>query len=69
MKPFSDPAFMLYAMECEGDLDTHQSKLNRTVKFHREQGYTTINYSLLLAADLCPANLSQDDINYILSRI
>lgn len=28
-------AFWLYAMECEGDLDTHQSKLNRIIKKKR----------------------------------
>ena len=69
MNLFSDPAFTLYAMECEGDLDTHQGKLNRAVKFHKEQGYTAINYSLLVAAGLCPSTLSPSDLNYILSRL
>ena len=29
---FNDPAFMLYAMECEGELNTRQSKINRVIK-------------------------------------
>ena len=32
---FNDPGFMLYALECEGELDTRQSKLNRAAKMLR----------------------------------
>lgn len=27
-----DPAFYLYAMECEGDLPTRQGKINKVIK-------------------------------------
>lgn len=27
-----DPAFCLYAMECEGDLPTRQGKINKVIK-------------------------------------
>lgn len=29
---FDNPAFMLYAMECEGDIDTLQGKRNKIIK-------------------------------------
>lgn len=29
---FDNPAFMLYAMECEGDIDTPTGKRNRIIK-------------------------------------
>lgn len=69
MKLFEDPAFTMYAMECEGDLPTHTGLLNKAVKLHKNENRRTIDNFLLIEAGLCPAGLSQDDINYILSRI
>ena len=69
MKLFEDPAFTMYAMECEGDLPTHNGLIMRAIKLHQAENRKTIDNSLLVAAGLCPASLSQNDINYILSHL
>ena len=32
---FNDPGFILYAMECEGEIDTRTGKLNKAAKMLR----------------------------------
>lgn len=34
---FNNPAFMLYAMECEGDIDTPTGKRNKMLKNLRQR--------------------------------
>lgn len=33
---FDDLAFMMYAAECEGDMDTRQGRINRAIKELRQ---------------------------------
>ena len=66
MKLFSDPAFTMYAMECEGDLPTHLGDLNRAVEEHRRRGLKGIDYSLLVTLGI---STSITDEQYILSRL
>ena len=63
-------AFILYAMECEGDLDTHQGKINRFINEMRDLGCPTdeaTQTALLNECGLTEYDLSNSDIEYIRS--
>lgn len=69
-----DP-FMLYAMECEGDMPTRRGQLNQAVKRFVEYihctGDTEVPYDvvneILDSCGLC--TLTQDEENYIIAEI
>ena len=66
--PFENPAFMLYAMEQEGELDTHESKINKAIKY-LSRSYNPEDlleqYSAFERAGLAPGDLSSADIDRI----
>lgn len=68
---FDNPAFMLYAMECEGDTDTIQGKKNRIIKNLRqrplrEQDETAVHEEAV-AAGLY--NLTDQEVEEILREV
>lgn len=66
--PFESSAFMLYAMEQEGELDTKESKINKAIQLLKSSSDPTDEcelYSALDYAGLRPGDVSQYDINRI----
>lgn len=66
----NDFAFMMYAFEQDGILDTHQGKINRFINELREAGYPTdeaVQAALLNECGLTEYDLSDRDIEYIRS--
>lgn len=66
--PFENSAFMLYAMEQEGELDTKESKINKAIRLLKSSPDPTDEcelYSALDYAGLRPGDVSQYDINRI----
>lgn len=67
--PFENPAFMLYAMEQEGELeDTHESKINKAIKYLSNRPDPTDECELYTALDyagLRPGDVSSYDIDRI----
>jgi hypothetical protein len=68
---FNNPAFMLYAMECEGDTDTIQGKKNRIIKNLRQRPWEeqdeTAVHEEALAAGLY--NLTDQEVEEILREV
>ena len=68
---FNNPAFMLYAMECEGELDTYQGKKNRIIKNLRQRPWEeqdeTAVHEEALAAGLY--NLTDQEVEEILREV
>lgn len=68
---FNNPAFMLYAMECEGDTDTIQDKKNRIIKNLRQRPWEeqdeTAVHEEALAAGLY--NLTDQEVEEILREV
>lgn len=69
---FSDPAFMLYAMECEGDVDTYTGKRNKLIKDLRQRAqWVPVSesdvYREAVAAGL--GILTDQEINDILNEV
>ena len=68
---FNNPAFMLYAMECEGDIDTIQGKKNRIIKNLRQRPWEEQNETAVheeaLAASLY--NLTDQEVEEILREV
>ena len=68
---FNNPAFMLYAMECEGDTDTYQGKKNRIIKNLRQRPWEeqdeTAVHEEALAAGLY--NLTDQEVEEILREV
>ena len=69
---FSDPAFMLYAMECEGDVDTYTGKRNKLIKNLRAQA----QWAPITESDVCGEAiaaglgiLTDEEINNILNEV
>lgn len=65
-----DFAFMMYAMEMDGVLDTHQGKINRFINEMRDLGCPTdeaTQTALLNECGLTEYDLSDSDIGYIRS--
>lgn len=65
-----DFAFMMYAMEMDGVLDTHQGKINRFIYEMRDLGCPTdeaTQTALLNECGLTEYDLSDSDIEYIRS--
>lgn len=61
-------AFTLYAMECEGDLDTRQGKINRFIKELREARYPIFEARQAAIAAECGLDfydLSEQELAYI----
>lgn len=46
---FDNPAFMLYAMECEGDIDTPIGKKNKLIKDLRQRA----TWAPISESDVC----------------
>ena len=68
---FSDMAFTLYAMECEGDLDTYQSKLNRAIRYLSESDDPEDEDNIFCAcnrAGLRPGDLGEHEIQHIVTE-
>ena len=66
--PFENSAFMLYAMEQEGDLDTKESKINKAIRLLKSSPDPTDEcelYSALDYAGLRPGDVSSYDIDRI----
>lgn len=66
--PFENPAFMLYMMEQEGELDTYEGKINKAIKYLAHSSDPTDECELYAALDyagLRPGDVSQYDINRI----
>lgn len=64
----NDPAFMLYAMECEGDVDTRQGKINKVVKILSQSANPNDEMTQMAAFDSVGLNsysLSNSEIEYI----
>ena len=40
---FDNPVFMLYAMECEGDIDTPTGKRNKIIKNLKQRPYWEVD--------------------------
>lgn len=68
---FNNPAFMLYAMECEGETDTYQGKKNRIIKNLRQRPWgeqdETAVHEEALAAGLY--NLTDQEVEEILREV
>lgn len=68
---FNNPAFMLYAMECEGETDTYQGKKNRIIKNLRQRPWEeqdeTAVHEEALAAGLY--NLTGQEVEEILREV
>lgn len=69
---FSDPAFMLYAMECEGDVDTYTGKRNKLIKDLRQRA----TWAPITESDVCREAvaaglgiLTDEEINDILNEV
>lgn len=64
---WENPAFMLYAMECEGDTDTRQGKLNKLIKLLK---YENISIEQgLREVGIDPNSLTCREIDYVNSRL
>lgn len=68
----NNPAFMLYAMECEGDIDTATGKRNRVIKNLRQRS----SYELITKDDVFYEaaaagldNLSPEEVEEILEEV
>ena len=64
----NDAAFMLYAMECEGETDTHEGKVNSFIKqlnLSVTPWDTDTQKQLLAASGLRPEDLCPRDLNKI----
>ena len=53
---FGDPAFMLYAMECEGDVDTYTGKRNKLIKNLRQRA----QWAPVSESDVCREAVAAD---------
>lgn len=69
---FGDPAFMLYAMECEGDIDTYTGKRNKLIKDLRARA----QWAPVSESDVCREAvaaglgiLTDQEINDILNEV
>lgn len=69
---FGDPAFMLYAMECEGDIDTYTGKRNKLIKDLRQRA----QWSPITESEVCQeavaaglGMLTDQEINDILNEV
>ena len=69
---FNNPAFMLYAMECEGDVDTYTGKRNRLIKNLRQRA----QWAPVTERDVCREAvaaglgiLTDQEINDILNEV
>ena len=69
---FGDPAFMLYAMECEGDIDTYTGKRNKLIKNLRQRA----TWAPIAESDVCREAvavglgiLTDEEINDILNEV
>lgn len=64
----NDPAFMLYAMECEGDVDTRQGKINKVIKILSQSANPNDEMTQMAAfhvAGIEKYSLSNSEIEYI----
>lgn len=69
---FHDPAFMLYAMECEGELDTYQGKRNKLIKDLRSRVTSSMVNEFTVCREAAAAGLgtlSDEEINDILREV
>ena len=69
---FDNPAFMLYAMECEGDIDTPIGKKNKLIKDLRQRAtWAPISESDVCreAVNLGLGNLTDQEIEDILNEV
>lgn len=67
-----DPAFFLYAMECEGDLNTKRGKMNKVIKLlcaADDPNDPEEQASAFEEAGLDIEDLSQEEIDYIVSEV
>ena len=69
---FDNPAFMLYAMECEGDIDTPTGKRNKLIKKLRQRA----QWGPVTESEVCQEAvaaglgiLTDEEINNILNEI
>ena len=69
---FDNPAFMLYAMECEGDIDTYTGKRNKLIKNLRQRA----TWAPITESDVCREAvaaglgiLTDQEINDILNEV
>ena len=69
---FDNPAFMLYAMECEGDIDTPVGKRNKLIKDLRQRA----QWAPVTESDVCREAvaaglgiLTDEEINDILNEV
>ena len=69
---FDNPAFMLYAMECEGDVDTYTGKRNKLIKNLRQRA----TWAPITESDVCReavnlglGNLTDQEIEDILNEV
>ena len=69
---FDNPAFMLYAMECEGDIDTPIGKKNKLIKSLRQRA----TWAPITESDVCGEAiaaglgiLTDEEINNILNEV
>ena len=69
---FDNPAFMLYAMECEGDVDTYTGKRNKLIKNLRQRA----QWAPITESDVCGEAiaaglgiLTAEEINNILNEV
>jgi hypothetical protein len=64
----NDPAFMLYAMECEGDVDTRQGKINKVIKILSQSADPNDEMTQMTVFDsvgLDGYSLSNSEVEYI----
>ena len=69
---FNNPAFMLYAMECEGDIDTSTGKRNKMLKNLRQRAiWSPIDEDDVAeeAAAVGLETLTDQEINDILNEV
>lgn len=66
--PFENPAFGLFVLEQEGEVDTHEGKINKAIKY-LSRSYNPDDlceqYSAFERAGLAPGDLSSADIDRI----
>lgn len=69
---FNDPAFMLYAMECEGETDTRLGTINKFIKILAmadDPNDAEIQFRCASQAGLNLDSLSSGECNYIESEV
>lgn len=69
---FDNPVFTLYAMECEGDVDTYTGKRNKLIKDLRQRA----TWAPITESDVCGEAiaaglgiLTDEEINNILNEV